>query len=480
MKTLKNADFFGVPFVQNIDHGQTKYKSTFGGIITITIFSVSLAYVIWIGYLWQTNQMSPKISRQNYISDYSLLDLSQDVIRLYYWKGTEDRIDPFVSNILLPLVMYSKDTELTAPQLIKNHIVDSNVDLYVPDMKFGFTYYEGIIYTSNEMYVEVVLCDEIYLQPGEKCASQELRDQFFAQRGNEVIIEFYSTTIDPRDGKEQRGYQEYYIQIEEQFCYSVAALFKTTLFELQNMLLFGPSQYKEYIVDVSIQTQTNSREYCSNLFETEAIGVVYLAMRGTQEKTVLEYPRLGDLLANVGSIVSILFIMKYFIMFLNEYYLNQKVLKEIISFYYPEFKRIQIKKNWRGKMVDVSLNKVKIDPKNYKKFYEKVSSQMQKKLSYLNLLYEISRMYFVMRSSKFRNEFHKSHQIGIKISLFQQKESEMILTPKSEKYFENNHVLNEDDAEILNYNRTNIVRNYELISEEIYNEMDYYYMNKIS
>ncbi|CAD8179490.1 unnamed protein product [Paramecium octaurelia] len=466
--------------VQNIDYGQTKYKSTFGGLITITIFSVSLAYVIWIAYLWQTNQMSPKISRQNYISDYSLLDLSQDVIRLYFWRFNEESIDPFVNNILLPLVMYSNNNSLTELQLIKNHVVESYGDLYVPDMKFAFTYYEGYIYTQNEMYIQIVLCEETYLQPGEKCASQELKEQFFAQLGNEVIIEFYSTTIDPRDGKEQRGYSEYFVSIEEQFCNSLAIFLKTTLFELQNKLLFGPSQYKEYIVDAQIQTSTNSVEYCSKGFKAQSLGAIYLAMKGTQEKIILEYPRLGDLLANVGSIVSVLFIIKYFIMFLNEYYLNKKVLKEIISFYYPEFKRIQIKKNWRGKMVEVSLNKIKIDPKIYKKFYDKVSGQMQKKLSYLNLLYEISRLYFVMRSSKFRNEFLKSHQIGIKISLFQQKDSEMVLTPKSEKSFENNYVLNEDDAEILNFNRTNFDRNYELISEEIYNEIDYYYMNKIS
>ncbi|CAK81847.1 unnamed protein product (macronuclear) [Paramecium tetraurelia] len=203
-------------------------------------------------------------------------------------------------------------------------------------------------------------------------------------------------------------------------------------------------------------------------------------MIGTQEKTTLEYPRLGDLLANVGSIVSILFMIKYFIILLNQYFLDQKILNELINFYYPEFKKIRIQKNWRGNIVNASLNNIKIDTKNYRKFYEKVSNQMRQKSSYLNLLYEISRLYFVMRSSKFRNEFQKSHQIGIKINLFQQKESDIVFTPKSEKSFENNYILNEDDAEILSYYRSQADKKYDLIPEEMYDEVDYYSMNKIS
>ncbi|CAK65579.1 unnamed protein product (macronuclear) [Paramecium tetraurelia] len=196
------------------------------------------------------------------------------------------------------------------------------------------------------------------------------------------------------------------VDTKNTFYKSIYICVGTNLFELQKYFLFGTSEYKGYIVDAQIQTQTNSFEYCQKAYQNDVIGAVYLGMRGTQEKTILEYPRLGDLLANIGSIVSILFMFKYMIMYLNEFYLNQKVLEELISFYYPEFKKIEIKKNWFGKIVQVRFNQMK--------FFDKASKQMQQKLSYLNLLYEISRLYFVIRSSKFRNEFYKSHQIGIK------------------------------------------------------------------
>ncbi|CAK65580.1 unnamed protein product (macronuclear) [Paramecium tetraurelia] len=125
--------------------------------------------------------MNPKISRENYLSDYSLLDLSEDVIRVSYWKDYEGKIDPFTNNILLPLVVYANNNQLTEAQLIQNHTTTSFGDLYIPNMKFGFSYFDNQIFTTNEMYIEVVLCQEKYLKPNEKCASPELTEEFFAQ-----------------------------------------------------------------------------------------------------------------------------------------------------------------------------------------------------------------------------------------------------------------------------------------------------------
>lgn len=48
-----------------------------------------------------------------YVSDFSLLDLNYDVLKLYYWKIEEDYIDPFESKILIPLVMYTTNFSFT-------------------------------------------------------------------------------------------------------------------------------------------------------------------------------------------------------------------------------------------------------------------------------------------------------------------------------------------------------------------------------
>ena len=58
-------------------------------------------------------------------------------------------------------------------------------------------------------------------------------------------------------------------------------------------------------------------------------------MKGNQVKTTLEYPNAGDLLANIGSIVSVLFMVRHIIVFFNSYYLNEKIINDMISYYYP-------------------------------------------------------------------------------------------------------------------------------------------------
>ncbi|CAD8111340.1 unnamed protein product [Paramecium sonneborni] len=482
MNILRNADFFGVPFVQSIDQKQTTYKSVLGGILTLTIFAASLAYAIWVIYLWQTKQMNPKISNSKYVSDYTLLDLNQDVLKVYYWKYDDNLIDPFQNNILLPLVIYTKKNKLTTPQLIENYTTSPYGNLYIPKTELGFSYIDGDIYTSEEMYIQIVLCSEIYLKPNQTCASTELIQKFFSQSYNIIGIQIYTKTLDSRDGSEQSGLQEFYIQIEQKYCYTMNTFLETNLYELQDYFLFGKSNYKEYITGALVQTQTSTFEYCQKAFQSDALSIIYIGMKGSQMKTIFEYPRAGDILANIGSIVSLLFMIKYIIIVLNQYSLNQKVLQELINFYYPEFKKICIKKNWRNQIIKINFNQVEVDTNEYKRFYQKVSRQMQQKLSFLNLLYEISRLYLIIRSLKYREELLKSHEVGIKINLTQAKESDALFGQKSScsvKSYQDNFLLNEDDVDLLSLARRKTEKNYENIPEEIYNEIDFYNTNKI-
>ncbi|CAK58187.1 unnamed protein product (macronuclear) [Paramecium tetraurelia] len=482
MNNLKNLDLFGVPLVYGIDQRQSKYKSVLGGTLSLFTFLGSFAYAIWIFYLWQTKQMNPKISNSRFVSDYSLLDLKAGLIRLYYWQYDQNLIDPFQTKILLPLVIYNRNNKLTEPSLINETSVTSHGFTYIPKIELGFSKIDGEIYTSEEMYIEIVKCSEIYLQPNEKCASPELSEKFFKQSSNIIVLQIYSTTLDSRDGSEQNGLQELYIQIEESFCYTMNTFLQTNLYELQDYFLFGTSRYKEYISGAVVQTQTSSINYCYKAFNNDALSLVYLGMNGNQMKTIFEYPRAGDILANIGSIVSLLFMIKYIIIVLNQNSLNQMIIAELISFYYPEFKSICITRNWRQKITMVKINEKQVVLEEFLKFYDKAKHQMHQKLNYLNLLYEISRLYFIIRSSKYRGELFKSHSVGIKMNLNTNKDFDVIYdynSISSAKQKTDNFLLNEDDADIISLTRRKIQINLDFIPDEIINENDFYNANKI-
>ncbi|CAD8153169.1 unnamed protein product [Paramecium pentaurelia] len=483
MNILRIADFFGVPFIQQIDQKQSIYKSAFGGLITFLICSASLGYAIWVLYQWQNNQLSPKISNSMYVSDFSLLDLNYDVLKLYYWRIEEDYIDPFESKILIPLVMYTTNFSFTELQTINksNEISNDGQQYYLPKMSLAFQNIDGVIYTTSEMYIQIVKCSEIYLNENEKCASEELVEQFFSQPVNTIILQLHYKQLNSRDGTEQTSYQEFYIQIERQNCYTLNTFLQSNFYEVQDSFLFGFSRYIEYINGAIIQPQTNSLEFCKQGYGNDALGVIFLIMKGNQIKTIFEYPNAGDLLANIGSIVSVLFMIKHVIIIFNQYYLNKKILKELIQIYYPEFKNITFKKNWRQKTIKVFHNKLEVDLNQFKLFYKKIKTQIQPKLSYINLLYEMSRIYFIIRSFKYREELKRSHQIGIKIDLTQPKEFiDSGLSPNLKNRISfTGQLLNDDDTDLLSFYNQSREKNNIMIPDEIYLENDFYEINKV-
>ncbi|CAK77289.1 unnamed protein product (macronuclear) [Paramecium tetraurelia] len=299
IKILRAADFFGAPFVQQIDPKQSIYKSAFGGLITLLISSASFAYAIWVLFKWQNNQLSPKISNSVYVSDFSLLDLDYDVIKLYYWKIEENYLDPFESKILLPLVMYTTNFSFSELQVINrsNETSADGTQYYLPKMSLAFQNISGVIYTTSEMYIQIVKCQQIYLKENEKCASDELIEQFFSQPLNTIVLQVQQKQLNSLDGSVQNSLQEFYIQIEKQNCYTLNTFLQSNFYELQNSFLFGYPTYLEYINGAFIQSQTNSAEFCRLAYGNDILGLIYIVMKGNQIKTIFEYPHAGDLIS---------------------------------------------------------------------------------------------------------------------------------------------------------------------------------------
>lgn len=66
----------------------------------------SMAYAIWVFIEWRSDNIYPKVNTSQYKSDYSLLDLNYDVIKISLWNPNNDYIDPVKENILIPIVIY--------------------------------------------------------------------------------------------------------------------------------------------------------------------------------------------------------------------------------------------------------------------------------------------------------------------------------------------------------------------------------------
>ena len=70
------------------------------------------------------------------------------------------------------------------------------------------------------------------------------------------------------------------------------------------------------------------------------------------------------------------------------------MIYRIISFYYPEFKQIQIHEGLWTKNIKFTSkdNKIIYDNENLEQIYKRSSEIASNKINYLNIIYELSRL----------------------------------------------------------------------------------------
>ncbi|CAK92389.1 unnamed protein product (macronuclear) [Paramecium tetraurelia] len=478
---LKQLDLFGAQLFQRVDQDSQIYKSIFGGIISLLIFSSSLAYAFWEFYRWNTYQLNPKISTSLYASDFSLLDQNYGIIKINYWKDNIDAIDPFEKRILIPMISYTENYIVVDTQILKfsNETSYNGNQFLIPQMKLGFSQINGSLMTTSEMYIYFVKCSEELLSEDEKCASQDIIDDFFKQPLNTIVMQIHYNQLNSKDASIQQSVQEFLIQVEKESCYTLNTYLQTTYYDVRNSFLFGQPNYYEFVNGVQIQPQTNSVSYCKQAFGYETYSVIYIQMKGNQVKTILEYPTVGDILANIGSIVSVLFMARFIINSMNSYFLHQQVIRDLISFYYPQFQDIKIIRNWKFQIKKVQLKNEVIDSKEFQEFYRNIKSQMELKMTLSNIIYEISRLYLLVRSNKLREEIERCHQIGISFNSIYLQSNELETSLKSTARKSEWLYLNNQDVNLLSLSRRKQQRLDSIDNEIPIEENDFYGLNKV-
>ncbi|CAD8215133.1 unnamed protein product [Paramecium octaurelia] len=110
--------------------------------------------------------MSPKISHQSYISDYSLLDLSEEVVNLYYWKIMKVRL------ILLQLIFYCH-SQFTLITIYYQSLIIKIIPLCLTEMSIE----SYLIFEINQQFFlnyRMYRTNLLYLKLGEQMHSQKL------------------------------------------------------------------------------------------------------------------------------------------------------------------------------------------------------------------------------------------------------------------------------------------------------------------
>lgn len=98
--------------------------------------------------------------------------------------------------------------------------------------------------------------------------------------------------------------------------------------------------------------------------------MVFAFKLGTiRDDTWVEYPKISEVLAEIGSIVSIILVFSYLAVLRNESKLYNEAINCVIQMYYPQFKNVNFIKNWWGQVKQIYFNEKLLNKEKFMSFY---------------------------------------------------------------------------------------------------------------
>jgi len=88
-----------------------------------------------------------------------------------------------------------------------------------------------------------------------------------------------------------------------------------------------------------------------------------------RDDTWVEYPKISEVLAEIGSIVSIILVFSYLAILRNESKLYNDAITCVIQMYYPEIKNVAFIKNWWGQVQEIYLKNKLLNKEKFMSYY---------------------------------------------------------------------------------------------------------------
>ncbi|KAM3128645.1 hypothetical protein pb186bvf_019274 [Paramecium bursaria] len=420
MQNLKKIDLFGQVFNLNINRNDKEYKSVIGGITSFLLYSCSLSYFIYKIYLWSSGQIQPNITNQPTSYVYQQHTFTKSPLMISMLKLDEDPFD-LENNYITIFYQQYVGLNISQPQiLIPQYINTSNPfqSLFIIPQNVTLVLNPtGLQEQGQQQQTKggllLALCDKQLISQNITCASDEKLQKFIQIfQGIElwITVEIYDT-----DTKQISSIvQEIHQLIDVYSPFFTQFQFKMTMNDIDDNIFITTSETSSYISSYTTTTQPFSQQIIYNKFGFKAFGMFMLSLSSDGNNQMVSYPKLGQILADVGSIMSTLLSISIIVQMINSVMLEDKILFQIISSYFPEIKKYKITKDYFGNITNVEFNNEKLDKQQYQIQYDMLKEKARNKISFINQVYEISRLQFIIQGLVDKQTIINSHKLGIK------------------------------------------------------------------
>ncbi|CAD8126008.1 unnamed protein product [Paramecium sonneborni] len=418
LKLLENLDQFGVAFQPTLKYSKTQHRTALGGIMSIVLYGLSLAYLFYVFYQWQSGLSLPKITITQKVQRNQVLELKETYVQFESRKFEFTQIDPFNPEaiILQPAIYYLKNGFLIEPPIAINVTYELKSQFYTVNVA-NFLLKISDSKSNQDPEIEMMLtlgtCQEQLLQGNQKCANKTTISNYFMQPINTIVLRQFMKDFNTATQMVETIGREQMISIQNNFTFQVQTYIRVQETSVDTgALLENINQYK-FITDYRGSNSVLALDYFYTILRKELYVALYYKLDNILQEQTITYPKLSEVLAEAGSIASTLFLLSYLVVIINQKQLQFEAVNKVITMYYPEFNQIKITKNLFGQITKVKKNDRLLDLNIFKKQYQKLVKIGETKLSISNQIYEISRIQFILQSIFTSQQIISFHQHGI-------------------------------------------------------------------
>ncbi|CAD8187510.1 unnamed protein product [Paramecium octaurelia] len=415
MDFLASFDKFGAVYKPKIKQEQKNYQTVLGGIISIMIYLVSFIYFCYKIYQFGKNEVNP-IQSIAYEYTQNLTMNNKGDFLTFEVLGTE--INPFnrTAQILVPMMIFQGSDVMqtqaffTQDDVYNNGEVDFETQKYTPK---NISLQNGIGGEyPHRILIVLQVCDP---KVQKNCADDALIDSFFDQYN--LLIK---TTVQT---EQYNSFQriinnmstELIFAIDRSTTFYQRLIMQAQLLEIDEGPLLPAYDSKWIFSDQLVQTQSLGQSFKSNF---PALFITELSMSSVTQKKVVQYIKVSQVLADVGSIFSSLMLFSIIISSINEFLMEQELIKQVIEIYYPQFSKLEFRRLLNfGPISEVRFEGKKVDLDQFQKFYENAKTIAKNKLTVHNSIYQTSRLQFAVQGLIAREVLKKLKSQGIKLNL---------------------------------------------------------------
>ncbi|CAD8146677.1 unnamed protein product [Paramecium octaurelia] len=426
VRYIAEVDFFGVPINLLTKGKEDKFQSILGGLIAVIIGSTSFMYFLYVIVLWTGNQIpSTTISKQLTLG-YAEFELPTASIQLTLQDFSSD-IDPFrkENNIITPLVFIIENTTILQDPVPVYSSEDSKYKIEAQNgtliLNDGSEQNESFK-NNTQFFLVLARCSSNFHNDGSYCADESIIDNYLQKFHGLFILTVKLNQLDQLTRNLEVFEKSYYTAMDSKKPLYSQIMLKHQETVIDDGVLFNNNKHYVFLNNFELTNQEIDNSFPSKLvnsiskvqYNFTSVGCYLFRIDNIQIQEKVSLPKLGQVLAEIGSIVQLLFLIRYGVFYYNNYLLENELHHDIITMYYPQFKdsKLNILNLFKNNEKQIN-NFQSID--NLDEKYQNLLKKAKEKCRLDNILYEISRIQFFLQQQFGDQALYQSHQLGGKL-----------------------------------------------------------------